>query len=83
MTHDDDSSLWWAARATMPEPERERLEALHDKQQREGLTAAEQEEEEALLALYRQNILTRAQAAVLLKQRGYDVSDPGQFSPPA
>jgi uncharacterized protein YnzC (UPF0291/DUF896 family) len=83
VTHDDVSALWRAARATLPESQRERLEALHVKQQREGLTAAEQEEEEALLALYRQTILTRAQAAALLKQRGYDVSDPGQFSPPA
>ena len=65
----------------MTAEQRERLEALHDKQQREGLTAEEQAEEQALLALYRETLLVRAQATVLLKQRGYDVSDPQQFAP--
>jgi hypothetical protein len=34
-----------------------------------------------MLALYRETLLVRLQAAVLLKQRGYDVSDPQQFAP--
>jgi hypothetical protein len=51
VTHDDDAALWQAARTMLPGPQRERLEALHHKQQCEGLAAAEQEEEEALLAL--------------------------------
>jgi hypothetical protein len=45
------------------------------------LTAEEHAEEHALLTLYRETLLVRAQAAVLLKQRGYDVSDPEQFTP--
>ncbi len=57
------------------------VSGLHDKQQREGLTVDEQEEEQALLALYRETTLIRAQAAVLLKARGYNVSDPQQFAP--
>jgi hypothetical protein len=62
--------------------QRERLEALHDKQQcGEPLTNAECIEEETLLILSRETLLVRAQAAVLLKQRGYDVSDPTQFTP--
>jgi hypothetical protein len=61
--------------------QRERLEALHDKQQREGLSTEEQQEERTLLELYRETVLVRAQAAVLLKQRGYDISDPQQFAP--
>jgi uncharacterized protein YnzC (UPF0291/DUF896 family) len=81
MAYLNDAALWQAARATMATEQRERLEALHDKQQREGLTAEEQAEEQALLALYRETLLVRAQAAVLLKQRGYDVSDPQQFAP--
>jgi uncharacterized protein YnzC (UPF0291/DUF896 family) len=60
----------------MTAEQRERLETLHDKQQREGLTPDEQAEEQALLSLYRETLLVRAQAAVLLKQRGYDVSEP-------
>ena len=81
MTYLNDAALWQAARATMTAVQRERLEALHDKQQCEGLSAEEQAEEQALLTLYRQTLLVRAQAAVLLKQRGYDVSEPLQFAP--
>jgi uncharacterized protein YnzC (UPF0291/DUF896 family) len=81
MAYLNDAALWQAGRATMTPEQRERLEALHDKQQREGLTAEEQAEEQALLALYRETLLVRAQATVLLKQRGYDVSEPLQFGP--
>jgi uncharacterized protein YnzC (UPF0291/DUF896 family) len=77
----NDAALWQAARSTMLPAQRERLEALHDKQQREGLSTEEQQEEQALLELYRETVLVRAQATVLLKQRGYDVSDPQQFVP--
>jgi hypothetical protein len=80
MAYLNDAALWQAGRATMTPEQRERLEALHDKQQREGLTPDEQAEEQALLSLYRETLLVRAQAAVLLKQRGYDVSDPLQFT---
>jgi hypothetical protein len=66
----------------VPAAQRERLEALHDKQQcGESLTNEERIEEETLLTLYRETLLVRAQAAVLLKQRGYNVSDPAQFTP--
>ena len=61
--------------------QRERLAELSDKQQREGLTADEQAEVEVLLGLYRQMLLVRAEAALLLKYRGYNVSDPKQFAP--
>jgi hypothetical protein len=81
MAYLNDAALWQAARAIMTAEQRERLQALHDKQQREGLTAEEQAEEQALLALYRETLLVRAQAAVLLKQRGYEVSAPQQFTP--
>jgi hypothetical protein len=81
MAYLNDAALWQAARATMPTEQRERLEALHHRQQRQSLTAEEQAEERALLTLYRETLLLRAQAAVLLKQRGYDVSDPQQFRP--
>jgi hypothetical protein len=78
----NDAALWQAARTTMPAAQRERLEALHDKQQcGESLTNEERSEEETLLTLYRETLLVRAQAAVLLKQRGYNVSDPAQFTP--
>ncbi len=81
MAYLNDGALWQAARATMPAEQRERLEELHHQQQQRELTAEEQAEEQALLALYRETLLIRAQAAVLLKQRGYDVSDLQQFAP--
>jgi hypothetical protein len=76
----NDAALWQAARAAMSVEQRERLAALHDKQQRESLTAEERAEEQALLTLYRETLLVRGQAAALLKQRGYDVSDPQRFT---
>jgi len=81
LTYLNDAALWQAARAALSAEQRDRMAALHDKQQREGLTAEEQTEEKALLKYYRETLLIRAQAAVLLKQRNYDVSDPTQFHP--
>jgi hypothetical protein len=77
----NDAALWQASRATVPKEHRERLEELHLLQQRRPLTGAERSEEQALLQLYRETLLVRAQAAVLLRQRGYDVADPEQFAP--
>lgn len=77
----NDAALWHAARGGMAPEQRARLEELHEKQQRSGLDAAERSEEQALLGLYHEALLVRAQAAVLLKQRGYDVADPEQFTP--
>jgi hypothetical protein len=79
MAYLNDAALWQAARTSMLLEQRERLELLHHKAQKEGLTQEEEEEEEALLKLYRETLLVRAQAAVLLSQRQYDVSDPSQF----
>ncbi len=81
MAYLNDLALWQAARATMSTEQRERLEALHHRQQQQGLTATEKVEDQALLTLYRETILIRAQAAVLLKGRSYDISDPPQFMP--
>lgn len=81
MAYLNDATLWQAARATMSTEQRERLETLHHRQQQQGLTDAEKVEEQALLTLYRETVLIRAQAAVLLKGRGYDISDPQQFTP--
>jgi hypothetical protein len=77
----DDTALRQSARSTMAPEQRTRLEALHDKKQRDGLDASEVREEEALLGLYDETLLVRAQAAVFLEQRGYDVSDPEQLTP--
>lgn len=82
MAYLNDAALWQAARTTMPADQRIRLESLHQQQQADGtLTPEEEVEEQALLALYRETVLVRAQAVVLLKQRNYDVSDLQQFAP--
>lgn len=81
MAYLNDAALWQAARSTMAPEQRERLATLHDIQQRRPLSTAEQAENQALLRLYREALLVRAQAAVLLKQRGYDVGDLTQFEP--
>lgn len=81
MAYLNDAALWQAARATMTVEQRERLQNLHDKQQREKLTVEEQAEEQALVSLYRETILIRAQAAIILKMRGYNIADPEQFAP--
>jgi uncharacterized protein YnzC (UPF0291/DUF896 family) len=81
MAYLNDAALWQAARATMTIEQRERLQYLHDKQQREKLTVEEQAEEQALVSLYRETLLIRAQAAVILKRRGYSIVDPKQFAP--
>lgn len=80
MVYLNDAALWQAANATMTEAQRTRLAELHDKEQRHGLDSAEQLEEERLLKLYRETLLVRAEAAVLLKRRNYDVTDPTQFA---
>lgn len=75
----NDAALWRAARTTMTDKQRKRLAALHEMSQESGLTPAEQAEEDALLRLYRETLLVRAQATVLLANRGYDVANPTQF----
>lgn len=77
----NDAALWQAARATVPPALRERSEELHTRLQRGPLTDAERDEMERLEQLYRDTLLVRAQAAVLLKQRNYHVGDLSQFSP--
>lgn len=81
MAYLNDAALWQAARATVLPPQRELLENLHQKQQRTSLTVDEDVEREALERLYGDTLLVRAQAAVLLMQRGYDVSDLDAFAP--
>lgn len=81
MAYLNDAALWKAARSTLSRDQRQQLETLHDKQQRVGLAPDEYAQEQALVKLYRETLLVRAQAVALLQQRGYDVSDPTAFHP--
>jgi len=58
-----------------------RSQSLHDPEDARPLAPDERHEEQALLGLYHQAVLVRAQAVRLLKLRGYDIADPTQFSP--
>lgn len=70
----DNDALWRAARTTFPVGSASQLEDLHLKRQREGLTESESQIAATLLQQYERAMLVRAQAAALLKQRGYDIS---------
>ncbi|MGD9891343.1 MAG: Arc family DNA-binding protein [Dehalococcoidia bacterium] len=69
-----DESLWQAARSHLAPEAAGQLELLNIKQQREGLTDQEQQTQSGLLHHYERAMLIRAEAAVLLKERGYDVA---------
>jgi hypothetical protein len=70
----DDKALWQASRRCLPAGVTDALEELHLKQQREGLTEPERQTLVDLVRQYERNLLVRAQAAALLKQRGHDIS---------
>ncbi len=74
MGESDDEELWRLARKTMPREASQELEALHYKQQDEGLDSAEDAIRAKLIQDYERTILIRAQAARLLKERGHDIS---------
>ncbi|HHJ07214.1 MAG TPA: hypothetical protein ENK24_06915 [Anaerolineae bacterium] len=70
----DNQALWRAARSHLSPEDAARMEALHLKRQREGLAESEIQTLDDLVRQYERAMLVRAQAAALLKQRGYDVS---------
>jgi hypothetical protein len=67
-----DESLWQAARSHLAPYAASQLESLNMKQQREGLTDQEKQTQFGLLRQYERAMLVRSEAAVLLKERGYD-----------
>jgi len=72
-----DAELWNAARTRLHEDEQTRMEFLLDRQQASGLSTAEAVEAEMLAEQYDRTMLVRAKAAVLLKERGHDISSLG------
>jgi plasmid stability protein len=70
----DDEELGRAARGGLARTLAAELEALHFKQQREGLTEAERQRCAELVRQYERAMLLRAQAVAVLRQRGHDVS---------
>jgi hypothetical protein len=73
----NDAALWWVARQTLAQPHYARLDELLAEKNQRALSRDEQEEQDQLLVDYDRVVLQRAQAPLLLKQRGYDLFDPG------
>ncbi|MEZ4662140.1 MAG: hypothetical protein R2911_31710 [Caldilineaceae bacterium] len=71
-----DEALWLLARSTMSKDEQEQLAILN--QEAKGRTLEREEEAllERLLHQYDGTMIRRAQAASLLQDRGYDMSNP-------
>lgn len=79
----DNDHLWQAARQVAPAEKNERMQALILKQQAEGLTPTEQEEAKQLQSYAHRLMLIRAEAAILLRQRGFNISTLRQVVSPA
>jgi hypothetical protein len=71
-----DAELAQAARTTLTPQDTDQMQALMLKRQREGLTRLESQEAELLAKRYDRVMLTRAQAAALLKERGRNLDWP-------
>ena len=69
----DDADLWRAADNRLPEEAAGRLEALHLKRQRDGLTSDEDQARAALVRQYERAMLVRAEAVAQLHRRGHVV----------
>jgi len=69
-----DGDLRQAAISRMPEPLATRLEELNWQRQATGLNEHELAEASQLLRLYERTLLVRASAAMLLRDRGRDLS---------
>lgn len=66
-----DDVLWMIARSTLTPQQQRKLASLNDKAQRRPLTQAEQTQQQQLIDAYDRAMVRRAQAAYVLKQRGW------------
>lgn len=71
-----DDVLWLIARSSLSTQQQMDLAHLNDLAQRRQLSAEEKAQQEDLVESYDRLLIRRAQAAVTLKRRGYDLSDP-------
>lgn len=70
----DDEHLLRTAQLIVPVEKSKRMQILSQKLKNEGLAAAEEEEIWQLQHYAQRVMLVRAEAAVLLQERGYDIS---------
>ena len=69
-----DDELWKAATTIASEAENDLMQELLEKQQREGLTPNEAEQIQVLANRFNQIMMVRAKSAVILTERGHDIS---------
>ncbi|MEL7356934.1 MAG: hypothetical protein AAFN40_10280 [Cyanobacteria bacterium J06560_6] len=69
-----DEELWKAARSKASEIDNDLMQTLLEKRQREGLTASETAQVQALSNYFNQIMTVRAKSAALLRERGHDIS---------
>ena len=79
----NDRALWRIARQTMSEEHYDRMDELLTLKKQNALNVAQQRELDIYLAEYDRIVLHRAHAAVLLKQRDYDLSNPQILANPS
>lgn len=78
----NDAALWRTTRSTLSTKQQKQMSKLLQAKQRGKLPPEDQPVLDQLLAEYERAVLIRAQAVVLLRQRGYDVSDPSILNEP-
>ena len=78
----NDAGLWQKANVTLTAEQQSQLTGYLEKKDIQPLTQAEQQAFASLLDEYDRIVLLRSQAAVLLKQRGYDISPPTKLKRP-
>ncbi len=71
-----DDVLWLLARSTLTKIQQRELAHLNYEAQSRPLAEAEKLRQQALIDMYDRVVARRAEAAMLLKSRGYDLSDP-------
>lgn len=76
-----DDVLWLIARTSLSEREQAELADLNEAAHHRELASEEAARQDLLLSIFEKTMVRRAQAAVVLQSRGYDLSDPSVLSP--
>lgn len=76
LTFLNDATLWRIARSTLPQEQYNQMDELLARKGQGKIIATEQQTLDELVEQSQHVILKRGQAAVLLQQRGYDLSNP-------
>lgn len=76
-----DDELWRIARTSLSLDEQAELADLNDEAKSRDLTIDEEERCDALLDVYNCTMVRRAEAAFILRARGYNLSDPAVLTP--